>query len=149
MPDFSRHSGSDLITWASSFPPVPAFGSIWVVLCSHKGQITFLEPFPGVPSHLDYTQNLAESILALKLSVTTYFHWVTTTPAYKVASTATFTCMMPISPQFDINLVSFSHSIYRLPLILTVLHFVPERAIQRFIAEWLGKQKRNYWINVC
>ena len=48
-------------------------------LRSHKGQATFLEPFPGVPSHLDYTQKLAESILALKLSVTTYFHWVTTT----------------------------------------------------------------------
>ncbi len=40
---------------------------------------TFLEPFPGVPSHLGYTQKLAKSTLALKLSVTTYFHWVTTT----------------------------------------------------------------------
>ncbi len=49
-------------------------------LCSNKGQVTFLEPFLGVPSHLDYTQKLAKSILALKLSVTTYFHWVTTTP---------------------------------------------------------------------
>ena len=37
----------------------------------HKGQVTFLEPFPGVPSHLNYTQKLAKSILALKLSVTT------------------------------------------------------------------------------
>ncbi len=26
-------------------------------LRSHKGQVTLLEPFPGVPSHLDYTQN--------------------------------------------------------------------------------------------
>ncbi len=32
VPDFPRPSGSDLITWASSFPPVPAFGSICVVL---------------------------------------------------------------------------------------------------------------------
>ncbi len=48
-----------------------------------KGQVTFLEPFPGVPSHLDYTQKLANSILALKLSVTTYFHWVTTTLTIK------------------------------------------------------------------
>ena len=30
-------------------------------------------PFLGVPQSLDYTQNLARSILALKLSVTTTF----------------------------------------------------------------------------
>ncbi len=72
VPDVSRPSGSSL-------HPVPTIGSIWVVLWplflgplplrSHKGQVTSLEP--GVPSHLDYTQKLAESILALKLSVTT------------------------------------------------------------------------------
>ena len=45
-------------------------------LRSHKGEVNFLEPFPRVPSHLDYTQ---KSTLALKLSVNTYFHWVTTT----------------------------------------------------------------------
>ena len=43
-------------------------------LRSHKGQVTFLEPYLG-----DYTQKLAKPIWALKLSVTTYFHWVTTT----------------------------------------------------------------------
>ncbi len=48
-------------------------------LRSHKGEVTLLKPFPGVPSHLDYTQILAETILVLKLSVTTYFHCVTTT----------------------------------------------------------------------
>ncbi len=36
-----------------------------------QGHITFLEPFPGVRNHLYYTQKLAETILALKLSVTT------------------------------------------------------------------------------
>ncbi len=68
------------------FPPSGQYGLCFgycfsrpVPLRSHKGQITFLEPFPGVPSNLDYTQKLAESILALKLSVTTYFHWVTNT----------------------------------------------------------------------
>ncbi len=40
-------------------------------LRSHNAQVTFMEPFPGVPSHLDYTQKLARSILALNLSVTT------------------------------------------------------------------------------
>ena len=45
-------------------------------------------PFPGAPSHLDYTQKLARSTLALKLSVTTHFHWVTTTPfAFHVKAT--------------------------------------------------------------
>ncbi len=51
-----------------------------LLLRSHRGQvITLLEPFPGVPSHLDYTQKLAKSTLALKLRVTTCFHWVTIT----------------------------------------------------------------------
>ena len=31
VPEISRLSKSDLITWAS-FPPVPTYGSIWVVL---------------------------------------------------------------------------------------------------------------------
>ncbi len=64
-------------------------------LRSHKGQVTFLEPFPGVPTHLDYTQKLAESILALKLSVTTYFHWVTTTKSQEYAGT--FSCKLFVS----------------------------------------------------
>ena len=33
-------------------------------LRSHKGQVTFLEPFAGVINHLDYTRKLAKSILA-------------------------------------------------------------------------------------
>ncbi len=89
VPDFSRPSGSDLITWASfhhklthiaslQFLPSGQYGMCFgccfsgpLPLRSHKGQVTFLEPFPGVPSHLDQTQKLAKSILALKLSVTT------------------------------------------------------------------------------
>ena len=52
-------------------------------LRSHNGQVTFLEPFPRVPSHLDYTQKLARTILALKLSVSTTSNTggVATTPA--------------------------------------------------------------------
>ena len=66
-----------------SFPPVPAFMSIWVVLWllffrsaplrSHKGEATFLEPVSWSPKSLDYTQKSARSILALKLSVAHLF----------------------------------------------------------------------------
>ena len=96
--DFSRPSESDLMTWASfgqslmplhflevkagsEFLPSGQYGLCFgycfsglLPLRSHKVQVTLLKPFPGVPSHLDYTQKLAKSTLALKLSVTTYFH---------------------------------------------------------------------------
>ncbi len=61
-----------------SFPPVPAFRSIWVVLWLlffRSASSTFpswagypsRSLFPWVPSHLDYTQKSAKSILAVKL----------------------------------------------------------------------------------
>ena len=66
-----------------SFPPVLPLGQygLWfgfwfsgpLRLHSHYGQVTFREHFPGVPSCLGYTQKLARSTLALKLTVTTKF----------------------------------------------------------------------------
>ncbi len=89
VPDFSRPSGSDVASL--QFLPSGKYGLCFgycfsgpLPLRSNKGQVTFLKPFPGVPSYLDYTQKLAKSILALKLSVTTYFHWVTTTVLEKL-----------------------------------------------------------------
>ncbi len=60
VPEFSRHSESDLITLASSIPPVPTYASIWVVfwlLFFRSAPSTFPDtwstfkgPFRGVPS---------------------------------------------------------------------------------------------------
>ncbi len=67
---FKRKLGPlpDTLQAGACVPPVPTFGSIWVVLWlfvsgplplrSHKRQVTFSGPFLGVPSHLDYTLSI-------------------------------------------------------------------------------------------
>ncbi len=75
---------SCLYSWVlntRNIPPVPAFGSIWVVLWLlffRSAPSTFpqktghlLEPFLGVPSLLRLHSKSARTILALKLSVST------------------------------------------------------------------------------
>ncbi len=73
FPPFSRkwpdHVGKFKLTHVASLQFLPlgqyrlCFGYCFsgpLPLRSHKGQVTFLEPFPGVPSRLDYTQKLAK-----------------------------------------------------------------------------------------
>ncbi len=69
LKEVTRSRGQVLANSRNSFPPVPAFGSIWVVLWL----LFFMEPVSGSPKSLDYTQKSARSTLALKLSVTTCF----------------------------------------------------------------------------
>ncbi len=49
------------MTWGLIMLCLPQYAQMkkWFIsLRSHKRQVTFSEPFLGVPRHLDYTQNL-------------------------------------------------------------------------------------------